>query len=219
LASQRLLDSYEAERWPVGNFLLRYTDRIFATFTRVISGGKLAWWIRRFTMPWVLSRAIGSARLRATGFRFVSELSVRYRRSPTVVEGGPKLRNGPHAGDRLPDARIAIDGSVVWLQEAIAGPHLGLLLCGESAHWDPGRLDALRKRFSHVLAVYHLARHWAPGALVDEDGGAMARLGVEDAAQYLIRPDGYIGFRCAGRCLDALEAYLCEWYGEARRAT
>jgi 2-polyprenyl-6-methoxyphenol hydroxylase-like FAD-dependent oxidoreductase len=215
LASHRLLDSYEAERWPVGNFLLRYTDRIFATFTRVISGGKLAGWIRRFAMPQVLPRAIGSARLRATAFRFVSELGIRYRRSPAVVEGAPKLRGGPRAGDRLPDARIAIDGSVVWLQEAIAGPHLALLLCGESAQWDAGRLDALRKRFSDVLAVYHLSRHWAPGALVDENGAAMARLGVEDAAQYLIRPDGHVGFRCAGRGLGALEAYLGEWYGEA----
>jgi hypothetical protein len=180
----------------------------------VISGGKLAGWIRRVAMPWVLPRVIGSGRLRATAFRFVSELGIRYRRSPAVVEGAPRLRNGPRAGDRLPDARLTIDESVVWLQEAIAGPHLALLLCGDPARWDAGRLDALRKRFSGMLAVHYLARHPAPSTLVDEDGAAMARLGVEDAAQYLIRPDGYIGFRCAGPKLDALEAYLNEWHGE-----
>jgi hypothetical protein len=218
-ASPRLLDSYEAERWPVGQFLLRYTDRLFATFTRVISGGKLAGWVRRVAIPRVLPRVIASPRLRPAAFRFVSELGIRYRRSPAVVEGAPRLRNGPRAGDRLPDTRLTIDGSVVWLQEAIAGPHLALLLCGDLAQWDAGRLDALWKRFSDVLAVYHLARHPAPGTLMDETSDAMARLGVEDAAQYLIRPDGYVGFRCAGRDLDTLEAYLEEWYGEARRVT
>lgn len=215
LASHRLLDSYEAERWPVGHFLLRYTDRIFATFTRVISGGKLAGWIRRFAMPRVLPRAMRSARLRAAAFRFVSELGIRYRRSPAVAEGPPSLRNGPRAGDRLPDARLTIDGRVVWLQEAIAGPHLALLLCGDAAEWNPGRVEALRQRFSDILAVYHLVRQPAPRMLVDHDGAAMARLGVDDAAQYLIRPDGYIAFRCAGRSLTSLEGYLGEWFEEA----
>ena len=34
-----------------------------------------------------------------------------------------------------------------------------------------------------------------------------ARLGVERAAQYLVRPDGYIAFRCAGNQLLGLERY------------
>ena len=115
--------------------------------------------------------------------------------------------------------RLTINGSAFWLQEAIVGPHLALLLCGDPAQWDAGRLDTLRKRFSDTLAMHYLARHPAPGTLLDEDGAAMARLGVKDAAQYLIRPDGYVGFRCAGRELDALEAYLNGWYGEARRVS
>ena len=41
---------------------------------------------------------------------FVSELNIRYRRSPLVLEGKPKLRAGPKAGDRLPDARVEPSG-------------------------------------------------------------------------------------------------------------
>jgi hypothetical protein len=37
-------------------------------------------------------------------------------------------------------------------------------------------------------------------------------LGVRDAAQYLVRPDGHIAFRCAGRDLTAVERYLAEWF-------
>jgi hypothetical protein len=37
-------------------------------------------------------------------------------------------------------------------------------------------------------------------------------LGAREAAQYLVRPDGYIAFRCGGRDLGAVERYLDEWY-------
>jgi hypothetical protein len=42
----------------------------------------------------------------------------------------------------------------------------------------------------------------------DVDGRAFARLGVERAAQYLVRPDGYIGYRSGGTELDGLQRYL-----------
>src|SRR5215208_3446744 len=53
-AVDALLDSYEAERWPVGRRLLRYTDRLFSTFTSVISGRPLATWARRAVVPHVI---------------------------------------------------------------------------------------------------------------------------------------------------------------------
>jgi hypothetical protein len=62
LADPRLLDSYEAERWPVGRFLLRYTERIFVTLTRAIGNGRLAAWVRRVVVRRVLPRVVGSSR-------------------------------------------------------------------------------------------------------------------------------------------------------------
>jgi hypothetical protein len=47
--------------------------------------------------------------------------------------------------------------------------------------------------------------------MIDRGGEALRRLGVHavsDAAQYLVRPDGHIGFRCAGRDLQAVAGYL-----------
>jgi hypothetical protein len=46
------------------------------------------------------------------------------------------------------------------------------------------------------------------GALIDHTGDAFKRLAVRDAAQYLIRPDGYIAYRCAGHELAGLFDYL-----------
>ena len=212
VANVRLLDSYEAERWPVGHFLLRYTDRLFGTFTRAMSGRPLAAWARRVVAPRVVPRLFESSWLRRSAFAFVSELGIRYRDSPAVAEGEPRQKGGPRAGDRLPDAAIEIDGRSTYLQQALAGPHLALLLCGDPRRWDSLALTQLRQRYGSVLSVYRLSREPHEDALVDRVGDAHMRLGVQDAAQYLVRPDGYVAFRCAGRSLQALERYLGTWY-------
>ena len=212
LATPQLLDSYEAERWPVGQTLLRFTDRIFSGLVRSLSDHPLASWLRRTVAARVLPGVLTSTRLRTGGFRFISQVGIRYRRSPTVTEGEPRLRAGPRAGDRFPDARLTLNGHPVHLQEAVVGPYLTLVLCGGAGPW---YTEPLRNQPAHhagILRFMRLTRASEPGVLVDEGGDALARLGVKDSAQYLVRPDGYVGFRCAGRSFDALERYLAEWY-------
>jgi hypothetical protein len=106
---------------------------------------------------------------------------------------------------------------VCWLGEALAVPRFHLLLCGRPDAWDAGQLTAVRARYREVLAVHHLTREAAPGALHDIDGQAFARLGVADTAHYLIRPDGHVGYRCAGTDLDGLQRYLSRWLPNAAR--
>jgi 2-polyprenyl-6-methoxyphenol hydroxylase-like FAD-dependent oxidoreductase len=212
LAQDRLLDTYEAERWPVGQFLLRYTDRLFSTFTRAMSGRPLATWARRVVVPHVIPHVIGSRRVRRTAFAFVSELGIRYRKSPAVAEGAPKQQMGPRAGDRLPDAEILVNGRITYLQEALAGSRLALLLCGDSQTFDPIGLGHVRTRYGPVVTTYSLSTTGADGSLHDQNGYAFTRLGVRDAAQYLVRPDGYIAFRSAGRTFEQLDRYLAAWY-------
>jgi hypothetical protein len=59
-----------------------------------------------------------------------------------------------------------------------------------------------------MLAVHQLTREAAPGALHDVDGHAFARLGVQQTAHYLIRPDGHIDYRVAGTDLHGLQRHL-----------
>jgi hypothetical protein len=70
----------------------------------------------------------------------------------------------------------------------------------------------VRKRYGRVLSVFRLSRDPDEGDLIDERGDAFARLGVRVAAQYLVRPDSYVAFRCAGTGFEALEQYLATWY-------
>ena len=47
----------------------------------------------------------------------------------------------------------------------------------------------------------------------DPDGKVLHRLGLGpgDAAHYLVRPDGHIGYRSSGTDLAGLDGYLRHW--------
>jgi 2-polyprenyl-6-methoxyphenol hydroxylase-like FAD-dependent oxidoreductase len=208
LATEALLDSYDAERRPVGRFVVRFTDRAFAVST---STNPILRTLRTRLVPRVLPLALRLDRALAYGFRTISQLGISYRHSPAVQDGRPPLRSGPRAGDRLPDARVARDGQRCWLGEALAAPRFHLLLCGPAGGWDASQLTALRSRYPDTLAVHHLTREATSGALHDVDGQAFARLGVKQAAHYLIRPDGHVGYRAAGTDLDGVQRHLAHW--------
>jgi 2-polyprenyl-6-methoxyphenol hydroxylase-like FAD-dependent oxidoreductase len=208
VAEEALLDSYDAERRPVGGFVVRFTDRAYVVAT---STNPLLRALRTRLVPRVLPLALRFDRAVASGFRTVSQLNIRYRSSPAVQEGRPTLRRGPRAGDRLPDARTARDGQECWLGEALAAPGFHLLLCGPPGDWHPSQLTALRHRYPDALTVHYLTREATPGALEDLDGRVFARLGVDGTAQYLVRPDGHVGYRCGGDDLAGLQRYLARW--------
>jgi hypothetical protein len=208
VADQTLLDSYDGERRPVGGFVVRFTDRAFSVAT---STNPLLRALRTRLVPWVLPLGLRLDRALADGFRTIAQLNIGYRDSPAVEEGHPGLRRGPKAGDRLPDARIARAGQACWLGEALAGPGFQLLLCGPVGDWHLSQLTSLRHRYPDTLAVHYLTREAMPGALHDLDGQVFAGLGVDGTAQYLIRPDGYIGYRAGGDDLAGLQRYLARW--------
>src|SRR5262249_13349574 len=68
-AANDLLDTYQAERWPVGRQLLRYTDRAFGLFTRVMSSSRSGAWFRRAVVARVVPWVFRSPRLRGLAFR------------------------------------------------------------------------------------------------------------------------------------------------------
>jgi 2-polyprenyl-6-methoxyphenol hydroxylase-like FAD-dependent oxidoreductase len=207
-ADPALLDTYEAERQPIGRFVLRITDGATAIAT---SRNRIVRLARTQIAPRLAPVLLRFSRGRAYGFRTVSQLGIHYRNSPAAQEGEPKLNGGPRAGDRLPDTRIARDGQAYWLQEALAAPSFQLLLCGTADSWDCDRLAALRERYARLVEVHRLVREATPGDLHDTDGRAFTRLGVERTAQYLVRPDGHVGYRSGGTDLDGLERYLVRW--------
>jgi hypothetical protein len=167
--------------------------------------------IRTQIAPRFVPIVLRLSRLRAFGFRTLSQLRIDYRASPAVDEGAPALRRGPRAGDRLPDAHIVEHGHERWLQEALATPTYHLLLCGPAEIWNNDQLAPLSGRYAGLVTVHRLAREAAADVLHDVRGEAFARLGVEQAAHYLVRPDGHIGYRSGATDLRGLERYLARW--------
>jgi FAD binding domain len=209
-AAPELLDTYELERAPVGRRVLRLTDRAFTIAT---STNPLLRW-GRTQLPRLATLAPRMGPVRAAAFRTLSELAIGYRHSPAASQGPNPPRRGPHAGDRLPDAPLASDGGPTTLHAATAATGFHLLLCGPENSWPPATLVG-PWRDAGVVAVDHLSREAAPGALHDPDGTALRRLGLDPAGQhtahYLVRPDGHVGYRAGGTDLTALHAYLTRW--------
>jgi 2-polyprenyl-6-methoxyphenol hydroxylase-like FAD-dependent oxidoreductase len=211
-ANPALLDTYGAEREPVGRAVLRFTDRAFTVAT---STSRLVRLLRTKVAPRVLQLAFGYAKGRAIGFRAVSQLAISYRGSPAVEDGRPGLRRGPHAGDRVPDAPVTVDGTPQTLHRALAAPGFHLLLVGPDELWDGADDPLPGARHAAPVDTHRLTRRPGTDGLVDGGGDAHRRLGLDTAdraAQYLIRPDLHIAYRAAGTDLTGLHAYLDRWF-------
>jgi len=208
IAGDSLLDSYEAERHPVGKFLLRYTDRLFGSFARLAKAGPIVSAIRIFFMGTIFPRILASPKRRSRAFRIVSQLGIRYRSSPIVSEGKPSLKAGPQAGDRFPDSPVTVRGNASRLHRELCGPRFHMLLCGSESEWDPIAVVDLEKKYPGLLSIRHLVREGSGSVLLDPTGEALALLGVQSDASYIIRPDGYVSYRSAGRTLAGAATHL-----------
>ena len=179
-----LLDSYEAERMPVGKKLLGYTDRAFSFMA---SQNPLVIGLRNLAVPPAARFLLASPERRRRAFRFVSQLGIRYRHSPAVAG---EQSGALQPGDRAPDGPLA-SGTVHALLARSPGHHLLAFGLAERpvAH---GRLP--------------LEAHW----LIDAPLETRKRFGLDEGL-CLVRPDGYVAFKAPGAAFAALEAYLSSW--------
>ncbi|HTN89999.1 MAG TPA: FAD-dependent monooxygenase [Sorangium sp.] len=205
-----VLDTYETERLPVARRLVGFTDRLFGLMA---AHGPVAGTLR-IVAPRLLSRALGLSAVQRRVLGFVSQLKIRYRKSPLSVQIGTPPERGPRAGDRAPDAALRGEaGEQVRLFERMRGAEFTLLLfAGRQA--DGAARDRVRRLAAQLggpdLRVVVVGAPEA-GGYADPDGHAHAAYGVQSTAAVLVRPDGYLGVRSdpldegeLGRALDRL---------------
>jgi 2-polyprenyl-6-methoxyphenol hydroxylase-like FAD-dependent oxidoreductase len=172
-ADDALLDSYEEERGEVGQALLRFTQRglkLATTSNPVIEKLRDTFAPIVVLLPSVQRNAMG----------FVSETAIEYRSSSIVADYGGD--GHMRAGDRLPD--LPLQSGIVrpsLLKDWTAPRHrvFGLNL-------DKDDIETLRSdlRDAEVVSL----------ASSDFNGEARRLLGV-DRKMFVLRPDGYVGFR------------------------
>ncbi len=210
-AADTLLDSYHAERYPVGQRLLGFTDRLFSVMSTL---GPVTARLRNWLAPIVLPRVFDARGSRI--FAFASQIGIRYRRSPAVAEvddgADARFSRGARAGDRAPGAPLPQGRFLSQLR----GPGWWLLgFCGEGdAAMDGERLKARLQALCvdapwiQPLMISSTAATPAAGWVLDHEGMLHQRYGLSGPGLVLVRPDGHIAFRSAGSGVDALWAWL-----------
>ncbi len=131
-ARPALLDTYDAERRPVAERLLRTTDRAFQL---VVGEGGFARLFRTRILARVAARAMTLERVRRLAFRTLSQIGIRYPGSPLsqTVSGLPQ--GAPLAGERFPwlQLRMSAGSEPVDLFERLDDTHFNLLVIGQPA--------------------------------------------------------------------------------------
>lgn len=186
-AETGLLDSYEQERLPVARRLLRTTDH---AFTLVVSRSRVAGLLRTRVIARLAAVAMTFERVRRLAFRTISQIGVRYPRSPLSQTLAVPKGGAPVAGDRFPwlKLRLRTGGAAEDLYQQLDDMRFHLLVFGQPV---PAGTAA---GYGDLVQV-----HAVPA---DPDNTrALARAGIAAPACYLLRPDGYIGL--AGTELDA----------------
>jgi 4,5-epoxidase len=217
-ASDRLLDSYEAERRPVAadviketswawNILLGRTafdrlvrDHVFLPIMRWPAMQR--WWVD-------------------TG----SQLRVSYRSGPLAgASVGSRLsgliRRAPMPGDRGPDAacRVVATGKIGTLGNQV-NAHWALLLFGGSEAEQRACAEAARSYLERDLQVVRILRTGCAlqdlgdadfaDAVVQDDHGAVARAYRPGRrGLILLRPDGHIAWRSSQLATEGLVSWL-----------
>lgn len=226
-SADALLDTYDAERRPVGQDLLRGTDRIFRF---VSTGNPFFVAVRNFLVRWVVPFVVRSARRRKAFFQFISEFGITYRRTGHGIVGTAKGFRGPvRGGDRLPDGplRKGGEGAETTLHRVCVGrPHHFLVFAGGGAGassagnkaWDESQLVAAGERVVKAcrteVEVHFLqagngtkassAFEW----YTDPEARLHERFGFAAPGYVLVRPDGYIAHIGPLAKLDQLLSFL-----------
>ena len=195
-ADARLLDSYELERVPVAERLLKTTDQ---GFSLVVSNRWMAGLFRTKVMPKAMAFAMRFDRVRKLAFRIVSQIVIRYPESPLSQTLAGLPGGGPAAGDRFPWLRFKLvpNGPAEDLFARLDDTRFNLIVIGQPL--PPGARDEQ----SGPMLV-----HVVPD---DPDNDReLARARIPKPSFYLLRPDGHVGLAGARLEAGALKRFMVE---------
>jgi 2-polyprenyl-6-methoxyphenol hydroxylase-like FAD-dependent oxidoreductase len=230
-ASAGLLDSYDAERRPVALAVLRGTDlmtRIVTLHNPLARSFRNAALRALSAVGLVRRKASLELSELAVGYR---ESPIVAKDAPgwfmalrlgggTAFRAERAFRRGPRAGDRMPDPPLGTTDPATGKERRLSdvvfrdGGHTLLVFQGtepESGALEveflaeefvsPRRIGRIRPILVEPKVPVEPSPAWKGERLADPTNALHRRFGAAGACLYLIRPDGYVGYR--GQPLDA----------------
>ncbi|QPP07369.1 2-polyprenyl-6-methoxyphenol hydroxylase [Streptomyces bathyalis] len=206
IAGGSLVDSYHAERHPVGLRLLKTTDRLFS----VIAGhNPISRTARGRIAPQLAGGVLTRRSVRRKFVGMLAQLRLRYPDSPLNSEEGTGWQDAPAPGDRAREADLLVDGKPGRLHDVLRGTHHTVLLftgLGDHARSSvelcrvAERLEEAHPGLVKARVISAERMTDQPLVLADPDRSAHRRYGITAAGAFVIRPDGHVGHR--GRPID-----------------
>jgi NADPH-dependent dioxygenase len=215
-AEDSLLDSYAAERVPVGRRLLRSTGTATALVT-----------LRNLAAPVVLPVGLGLLRRLPFVKRRIEHkivggfcgLTLHYADGPLSRPDPDADPDGVQPGYRVACAEPTARAHPGWaaLREELTDPRWTLLAVAPSVARGEDVTPALKHVERHHAGAVSVrtvtdgaAADDVPHPLADPDGGLCRDLGLRPGDLALIRPDGYLAAKGPVRGVDAMTALLAD---------
>jgi 2-polyprenyl-6-methoxyphenol hydroxylase-like FAD-dependent oxidoreductase len=232
-----LLDSYHPERHRAGRDMLDLTDHLHRAVLREEPHLSLSETLRRKLAVVLAGQEVMQQRMRRAtaelniGYRhspIVAEhhrLLADPREAHVSLLGWHDFGAGPRAGDRAADARLMLyprRESVRFFQRLRGTTHhlvlfAGALATGETHRRLQALADATTQTYPDCIETHLIVPHELPGdltgkgeILLDPRGELHHRYGARSECLYVVRPDGYIGFRSQPPDPEALKSYLTQ---------
>jgi len=173
VADDKLIDTYHDERYPFAQWLMKFTDKIFAFMT---SCNWFIYQMRTYMMPHILRLVLSTKWISKRVFRILSQIWYSYKKSLLSLQF-IKQKLKFCAGDRCPYILTEIDGKLQSIYHLLTEPKFHLLCIGSSGYDKhiPDHLTAYIK-----VVNLPLNEGWE-------------KSGVKSGLYLLIRPDNYIG--------------------------
>lgn len=177
-----LLETYQLERHPVAEKLMKFTDRFFYG---VIVQNKALLKLRDFIVPPVTKLLMNFPQGKRMLFKFVSQLNIHYHKNYVV-----KIE----VGERAPNGRIDEDQT---LHDLMNEYEFHVLAFKKMGFTHPEVTKIYTEAESYNISSVHFFRmtHEHDGYSLHLGKQVFDFYGVETEGIFLVRPDGYIGFK------------------------
>ncbi|HZV97997.1 MAG TPA: FAD-dependent monooxygenase [Methylophilaceae bacterium] len=204
-ADAKLLETYNEERLPNAERLLKTTDRMF---NLVSSPSWLLSFMRTSVVPPLAKHILGLKAVRTRFFPFISQIGISYRQS-SLSRHGADEGFAVKAGDRMP--YFLIDDASIYDRLRESAFHL--IVFSDDADQYRGAIENLQGRYASLLDCQVIALSWR----------ILDIFGTDLPFVVLLRPDNHLAFIGPEAAFDqaaaCLSAVMEEGVNQARRHT